>query len=186
MLHIAAHAVVDEAHPERSAVLLAPGADDEDGLLQIREIVGLDLKGRLIFLSSCDSASGTVVEGEGVMGLARAFFQAGAVGVVGSLWPIRDDEAALMVDAMATHLGRGASIASALASARRDRLKAGAPAADWAALVVLGDGDFVPLPGGRKPLASGALLATLAAALAAAVGALVLRRGRTRRPPQPA
>ncbi|HZE89942.1 MAG TPA: CHAT domain-containing protein, partial [Verrucomicrobiae bacterium] len=186
MLHIAAHAVVDEAHPERSAVLLAPGADDEDGLLQIREIVGLDLKGRLIFLSSCDSASGTVVEGEGVMGLARAFFQAGAVGVVGSLWPIRDDEAALMVDAMATHLGRGASIASALASARRDRLKAGAPAADWAALVVLGDGNFVPLPGGRRAIQPGVLFAAIGAAIAAVAGALLLRRGRTRRAPRPA
>lgn len=119
------------------------------------------------------------------MGLARAFFQAGAVGVVGSLWPIRDDEAARMVDAMATHLGSGASIASALASARRDRLKAGAPAADWASLVVLGNGDFVPLPGGRSSRWPIALLVATAAALAAVAGALLLRRLRTRRPALP-
>ena len=41
LLHFAAHAVADEERPERSAVLLAPGGDKEDGLLQSREIVEL-------------------------------------------------------------------------------------------------------------------------------------------------
>ncbi|HKQ18799.1 MAG TPA: CHAT domain-containing protein, partial [Candidatus Eisenbacteria bacterium] len=138
MLHLAAHAVVDEEHPERSAVLLAPGSGDEDGLLQAREIVNLDLHGRVVILSACSSASGTVLEGEGVMGLARAFFQAGAVGVVGGLWPLRDQEAARLVDDMAAGLGRGASIGTALAGARRAAIREGSPASAWAGLVVLG------------------------------------------------
>ena len=32
ILHFAAHALADDAHPDRSAVFLAPGSDDEDGL----------------------------------------------------------------------------------------------------------------------------------------------------------
>lgn len=181
MLHLAAHAVVDEPHPERSALLLAPGADDEDGLLQIREIVNLDLKGRLVILSSCSSASGTMVEGEGVMGLARAFFQAGAVAVVGSLWPLRDDEAAGLVEEMADHLGSGASISAALAAARRERIKEGAPAASWAGLVVLGEGDFVPLPGGAASTGSAPSFVALTAALILLGGALLIRQARRRR-----
>jgi CHAT domain-containing protein len=181
MLHLAAHAVVDDRHPERSALVLAPGADEEDGLLQIREIVNLDLRGRLVLLSSCRSASGATMEGEGVMGLARAFFQAGAVAVVGSLWPLRDEEAARMVDRMAVHLGEGASISSALAAARRDGIRAGAPAAAWAGFVVLGNGDIVPLPGGRAPGWPLPLLAALAGALVILGGALLIRRARAHR-----
>lgn len=154
LLHFATHAVLDEQNPERSGVLLAP-AGGEDGLLQIREIVDLGLDGRIVVLASCRSASGTLLRGEGVMGLARAFFQAGSHAVVASLWPLRDDDAAALFDRFYQHLGRGVSLAAALRAAQRDRIEAGAPAEAWAGLVVLGDGDLVPVPGGRKDPAFG-------------------------------
>jgi CHAT domain-containing protein len=150
VLHFATHAVTDEANPERSGVLLAPGAANEDGLLQIREIVDLDLDGRVVVLSACSSNTGALLRGEGVMSLARAFFQAGAHTVVASLWRLRDDEAAAVFDRFYRHLGRGASVAAALQGAQRDLIAGGTPAAAWAGLVVLGDGDLAPLPGGRK------------------------------------
>ncbi|HEX4961319.1 MAG TPA: CHAT domain-containing protein [Thermoanaerobaculia bacterium] len=150
VLHFATHAVTDEVNPDRSGVLLAPGAKNQDGLLQIREIVDLDLRGRAVVLSACSSNTGVVLRGEGVMSLARAFFQAGARTVVASLWRLRDDEAADFFDHFYKHLGHGTSIAAAAQSARKDLIAAGAPAAAWAGIVVLGDGDLVPLPGGRK------------------------------------
>jgi CHAT domain-containing protein len=150
VLHFATHAVTDETYPERSGVMLAPGAANQDGLLQIREIVDLHLDGRVVVLSACSSNTGALLRGEGVMSLARAFFQAGAHTVVASLWRLRDDEAAELFDRFYLHLGRGASVAAALQSAQRELIAAGAPAAAWAGLVVLGDGDIVPLPGGRR------------------------------------
>jgi len=152
ILHFAAHAVTDEMNPERSGVLLAPGGKEQDGLLQIREIVDLDLEGRVVVLSACRSNAGAVLRGEGVMSLARAFFQAGAHSVVASLWPVRDDDAALFFDRFYRHIGRGLSVSAALRAAQIDRIEAGAPAAAWAGIVVLGDGDLIPLPGGRKGL----------------------------------
>jgi CHAT domain-containing protein/tetratricopeptide (TPR) repeat protein len=150
VLHFATHAVLDEQSPERSGVLLTPEPAHEDGLLQVREIVLLPLEGRAVVLSSCRSASGAVLRGEGVMGIARAFFQAGAHTVVASLWPLRDDDGAALFDRFYVHLGAGRSIAGALRAAQRDRIADGAPAYAWAGLVVLGDGDLVPLPGGRR------------------------------------
>ena len=97
---------------------------------------------------ACQSASGAVLRGEGVLSLARAFFEAGATTVVGSLWPVRDDATAELVDRFYHHLAAGETVAAALAAAQRDRLEACAPAADWAGLMVLGDGGRVPLPGG--------------------------------------
>ena len=65
IVHFAAHARADSAFPERSAVFLAPGDDDEDGWLQPDEIAALDLRGRLVVLSACESADGSLVSGEG-------------------------------------------------------------------------------------------------------------------------
>ena len=84
------------------------------------------------------------------MSLARAFFQAGAHTVVASLWRLRDDEAADFFDRFYRHLGKGAGVAAALQDAQRELIAKGAPAAAWAGLVVLGDGDLVPLPGGTE------------------------------------
>jgi CHAT domain-containing protein/tetratricopeptide (TPR) repeat protein len=150
VLHFATHAVTDESNPDRSGVLLAPGAANQDGLLQIREIVDLDLRGRVVVLSACSSNTGALLRGEGVMSLARAFFQAGARTVVASLWRLRDDEAADFFDRFYRHLGQGASVAAALQGAQVELIKEGAPAAAWAGIVALGDGSVVPLPGGRR------------------------------------
>lgn len=181
ILHVAAHAVVDEEHPERSAIVLAPGAPVEDGLLQVREIVDLDLTDRIVVLTACRSSSGTVLRGEGAMSLARAFFQAGARAVVGSLWALRDDEAAVFAAAFYRRLAAGRTAGQALAEARRERIEAGAPAAAWASLVLLGDGDVAPVPG--KP-SRGSILTWASSAVGAAVlltlAFVAARRRRTR------
>jgi CHAT domain-containing protein len=148
ILHLAAHAVVDDEHPERSAILLAPG-DGEDGFLQLKDIAGLRLRRRTVVLTACRSASGAWIDGEGVIGLARAFFQAGARAVVGSLWPLRDDETAGLMRRFSAALARGQSVTDALASAQRAAIDAGEPAAAWAGLVVLGDGSLRIRDGNR-------------------------------------
>jgi CHAT domain-containing protein len=183
VLHFATHTVLDDLNPERSGVLLTAEPKSEDGLLQIREIVPLHLDGRVVVLSSCRSASGEVLRGEGVMGIARAFFQAGAHAVVASLWPLRDDDGAALFDRFYAHLAGGESIAAALRGAQRDRVGAGAPAYAWAGLMVLGDGDVIPLPGGRRgldlPVMSGRLaLAVTAATVLLVLGLALLRRSR--------
>ncbi|NNL65740.1 MAG: CHAT domain-containing protein [Myxococcales bacterium] len=147
LVHFATHALVDSRSPERSAVILARGGDD-DGLLEAPEIAALGLRGPLVVLSTCESAAGPLLRGEGAMSLARAFFRGGARTVVASLWPLRDREAAELFDGFYRHLRRGASVSGALRAAQRDRVRAGAPAKAWAGLTVLGDGSWVPVPAG--------------------------------------
>jgi CHAT domain-containing protein len=149
ILHFAAHAIADETRPERSAVLLAPGAATEDGLLQTREISSLDLTDRTVVLSACQTAAGVVLSGEGVLSLARAFFTAGADTVIGSRWPIRDEDAAALFDGFYRHVGQGASLSEALKRAKADAIDGKRPARAWASLVLMGDGGLRPFPGGR-------------------------------------
>jgi hypothetical protein len=175
ILHFATHALVDEEHPDRSALLLAPGSPEEDGWLKPREIVGLHLNGQLVVLSACLSASGVVVGGEGIMGLAHGFFHAGAHAVIGGLWPVKDREAADLVAALYRHLGRGERVGTALALARRERIRAGDPAAAWAGLTLIGDADMSPI---NEPIASRSLFFLALAALLTVIASAIVLIGR--------
>ena len=154
LVHFAAHAVADETHPERSAVFLAPGDAAQDGLLQVREIRELDLEGAIVVLSACQTAAGTVLAGEGMLSLARAFFQAGALAVVGTRWHIRDEDAASLFESFYRELGNGATVSGALAETKADALERGRRADVWAGLVLLGDGErrlFAPRTRESRP-----------------------------------
>jgi CHAT domain-containing protein len=144
VLHLAAHARADTAFPGRSAVFLAPGDEGEDGWLQPREIVQLQLGGRLVVLSACESADGSLLSGEGPLSLARAFFAAGAGVVVATRWPLRDDDAAFLMERFYRALRAGEDVGGALRRARGDAVAAGFPAGAWASVAVLGNGRHQP------------------------------------------
>ncbi len=145
VLHLAAHARADAAFPERSAVFLSPGDEREDGWLQPSEIAALNLEGRLVVLSACDSAEGSLLSGEGPLSLARAFFAGGASGVVATRWPLRDDDAAFLMERFYQALAAGKSVGAALRQARLDAVAEGLPAAAWAGVTSLGDGERRPV-----------------------------------------
>lgn len=151
VLHFATHAQLSsKADPTTSrapssgpAIMLAPG-DGEDGRLEPDEIAALDLRGAVVVLGACDTAAGEWVRGEGVLSLARAFFSAGAVAVVGSRLEIRDDEAAQFDRRLYRALLRGASVAEAVRRARAQSWSDRRPAEAWGGIVVYGDGAVIP------------------------------------------
>lgn len=175
LLHLASHAVADANDPERSSVVLAEGAG-EDGRLEPGEIARLPLRGRTVVLAGCETSAGTIRRGEGVMSLARAFFSAGAVTVVGTLNRARDDEAAAFFSELYRGLGRGDSMGEAVADAKRRLIARGAPPAAWANVVLLGDSLTRPTASESPDL--GVLLTTAAVAAAAGTGAGFWRRRR--------
>jgi CHAT domain-containing protein len=181
ILHVAAHAVVDVESPERSALVLAPGAAGEDGLLQPREIAELRLRDALVVLSSCRGASGALLAGEGVLSLARAFFESGARAVVASLWPLRDAEAAELLERYYRHLAEGQGAAAALREAQREAWEDGEPAAMWAGLGVMGDAALVPVRPADRGAPSGLGLAVGAGSVALGLFGLGLYVQRKRR-----
>lgn len=176
ILHLATHAVADEARPEDSAVLLSPDAPGEDGRLRVDEIAKLRLHGGLVALSSCRGAAGALVGGEGVMSLSRVFFAAGANAVVGSLWPVRDDDAEAFFDVFYDRLAEGGTAAAAFSAAQRDRIRASAPTQAWAGFVLYGNGGWRLPPAPPSGAWKRAALLGGAALFALLIGYALLRR----------
>jgi len=99
VLHFAAHGVLDDMNPLYSRLLLATESDSEDGFLEAREIMKLDLHADLAVLSACQTARGQVGSGEGLIGMSWALFIAGTSTTVASQWKVDSASTArLMID----------------------------------------------------------------------------------------
>lgn len=89
-IHLATHGVLDNRQPLYSHLLLTKteGDVENDGLLEAREIMNMNLKADLAVLSACETANGRLAPGEGVMGMSWAFFVAGTRSMVVSQWKV--------------------------------------------------------------------------------------------------
>jgi CHAT domain-containing protein/ketosteroid isomerase-like protein len=90
IVHFATHGILDNRSPLYSHLLLAqaPGNSGEDGLLEAREIMDMDLQAELVVLSACQTAGGRVGAGEGVIGMTWALFVAGCPATLVSQWKV--------------------------------------------------------------------------------------------------
>jgi CHAT domain-containing protein len=141
MLHFATHGVIDETRPDRSGLVLTASPPLEDGLLQTREIYGLRLQADLVTLSACQTALGRNVTGEGMIGLTRAFYYAGARAVVASLWDIEDASTSRLMQQFYANLRHGQPIDVALQQAKIALIRASGVTSRpfyWASFVASG------------------------------------------------
>ncbi len=91
IIHFAVHGLVLPEQPWLSALVLTDtGNANEDGYLNINEIVKLDIEADFVNLSACETGLGKIYGGEGVVGLAQAFLIAGANSLSVSLWQVAD------------------------------------------------------------------------------------------------
>ncbi len=135
VLHFATHGVVSNATTTPSFLALHPSSDG-DGRLQADEIYDLRLDADLVVLSACRTALGPV-EGDGVIGFARAFLSAGARSVVATQWDVSDRVSYEVMREFYARRARGASNSRALRGAQLAvlrALRAGTIHADGAAL----------------------------------------------------
>jgi len=147
VLHLATHGKFNEANPLLSGLELEPDAND-DGMLQVHEILDLQLSADLVTLSACDTALGTgyftsLPQGDEFVGLNRAFLAAGSASVMATLWRVDDRASLSLMKDFYRGLnapGAGADAADALAAAQREHRGSGELGHPyyWAAYVVVG------------------------------------------------
>lgn len=144
-VHFATHGIIDASQPELSGLLLsrydAQGRLRE-GFLSLNDIYGLDLDADLVVLSGCETALGPTLYGEGLVGLTRGFFHAGASRVVASLWRVQDRATAeLMARFYRALLVDNAAPGAALRAAQLEirRVRRWRDPYFWASFVLQGD-----------------------------------------------
>ena len=133
LLHLATHAIFRPDNPMFSWIRLA------DTRLTVADLYELTLPERpLVVLSACETGRGKP-RGGGLLGMGRGFLAAGASGLVLSLWPVVDTDAAtLMVDFYRElRSGTGSNYAEALARAQRTAIHNAARPGAWAAFLYL-------------------------------------------------
>lgn len=127
-LHLATHTLINDEHSELTGIALSNFDSEgrrQDGFLRIQEIYRLRLLASLVVLSSCQSALGKEVKGEGLVGLTHAFMYAGVPRVVASLWTVNDNPTAQLMAQFYLEMLKNErqSPAAALRSAQLSMLK---------------------------------------------------------------
>ncbi|WDE04832.1 CHAT domain-containing protein [Thalassomonas viridans] len=98
IIHFATHGLASTDEPALAGLVLSNALSD-DNLLLAPEIINLDINAELVVLSGCETALGRLIDGEGLQGLSRVFFEAGTRRVVASLWSVQDDATAKLMGA---------------------------------------------------------------------------------------
>lgn len=128
VVHFAGHYVVDRSSPLLSKMLLAGGGGDagaEEGGADLSafEIARQRLdRTRLVVLSACETGLDRYYDGEGPVGLARAFMGAQVPLVVASQWPLDSDATAGLMVSFHRNRMSGLSTPESLRKAQADML----------------------------------------------------------------
>ncbi len=136
VLHFATHTTVDDREPALSGITLP------DRTMRLYELYGKSIRADLVVLSSCRSAAGPEISGEGTIGLARGFLHAGARRVVASLWSVDDQATARLMEHFYTEMFKTKRSPAAALFAAQQTLRAEprwSHPAYWAGFVLQGD-----------------------------------------------
>jgi CHAT domain-containing protein len=147
VIHLATHGTFNRKNPLLSGVELEADEDD-DGLLQVHEVLGLRLSADLVTLSACETGLGSgyladIPVGDAFVGMTRAFLATGSSAVLATLWEVDDQSSVQFMRRFYKDLvgsDRGRDKAAALASAQRElrRIPALKHPYYWAPFVLVG------------------------------------------------
>jgi len=122
------------------------------------------LTSELVVLSSCESGSGSYIQGSGIIGIGRALSYAGAHALILNLWSVRDLAASQIMTGFYTHLGRYTDKDRAMQQAKIQFINSvNSDPSVWAPLIVFGDPGSVYEPVNWKAILLFSLLILLGA-----------------------
>jgi CHAT domain-containing protein len=138
-VHVAAHGTFDADQPAESGIILRDGTTDGHATVSLAELRRLDLrKVRVITLATCRSAQAAALPGRERISLPSALLDAGAGGVIASLWPVQDAPSVELMTELYRRM-RTLRPAAALAKLQAEAAKQRRDPDTWAGLVFYGN-----------------------------------------------
>ncbi len=141
IIHLATHGFVSNQSQNVAGIAFAKNQNSsDDGILYMDEIFSLKNKANLVCLSACETGSGIFQEGEGLVGLTRAFIYSGAQNLVVSLWKVQDESTAQLMTHFYSALVKNHSVSQSLHDAKIAMIKKNPtlPPYHWSAFVHVG------------------------------------------------
>ncbi len=151
ILHLALHGEVDDQNIDNSKLFFAPLSVDslEDGYLHPFELYNMELNASLAVLSACNTGSGKISTGEGIMSLGRAFQYAGVNSLLLSQWEVSDVVAPKIMEEFYKNLKMGMSKDHALRQAKLTFIQSANNISSdpyyWGGFFILGDSKPIKL-----------------------------------------
>lgn len=151
IIHLATHSQVSERDPMFSTIYMSDAGNHADSTFDDQifayELFDLNLNNEMIMLNSCESGSGTYIQGTGVMGISRALQYAGANSLILNLWSVND----MMASDFAIHfydqLNQGKSKTEALQNTKRYFLRTkNASPHYWGPYMLIGNSEPIVKP----------------------------------------
>jgi CHAT domain-containing protein len=146
-IHFAVSSLLDDCDPFNSGLALAipepPVTGRDNGLLQVWEIYdGVRINAYLVTLSHSETAPRNDIGGEGLLGLMGAFQNAGARSVLASLWNVKAESTAHLMQVFYRNLKAGYAKDESLRAVQADLIRRGDAIAHpfyWAPFELAGD-----------------------------------------------
>ncbi len=144
IFHLAMHSMSDSVNSQYSYLIFdSHDVSPNNARLYNYEISLTRINSPMVVLSACNSGTGTLYYGEGLMSLARSFTLAGASSVIKTAWEINDESSAEIMTHFYRYLSMGKMKNEAMRLSKLRYLENSPPAFKnpyyWAAYEVLGD-----------------------------------------------
>jgi len=145
IIQLAMHGILDDENPLNSKLIFTKTNNADDFELHAYELYNMQIPAQLGILSACETGTGKLAKGEGIMSLSRAFTYAGCNSLIMSLWSIEDKATAQVIEGFFKNLKKGKAKHIALQQAKLDFLNtAGSERTHpiyWAGLVQSGNSE---------------------------------------------
>jgi hypothetical protein len=151
LFHFSGHAILDANELFSYLPLDAQGTN-----LYAYEFDNWKTNAKLVVLSACETGSGKVAAGEGVLSFARSIIRSGAASVVSTLWPVNDQSTSEIINRFYKNLTFGQTKSMALANAKKDFLRSCPDYQKhpyyWAGITITGNNNPLIFKSSSKPI----------------------------------
>jgi CHAT domain-containing protein/tetratricopeptide (TPR) repeat protein len=121
-IHVATHGFSNDKNPELSGLAFYNNSNNDqnqnntlnDGILYSKEMYNLTMNPELVVLSSCESGTGQLIAGEGLIAITRGFLNSGAPNILFSLWKVPDEKTSVFMKEYYEYILNGSTYTDAL------------------------------------------------------------------------
>ncbi|MEI6899797.1 MAG: CHAT domain-containing tetratricopeptide repeat protein, partial [Bacteroidota bacterium] len=148
IIHISTHGIMNDEQPMQSRLVFYQKNDtSNDSYLYAYELFGVKLAADLIVLSACNTATGKLEDGEGVISMSMGGIYSGSPSILSTLWSVNDHSTSVIMQRFYHYLHKGDHKSESIRKAQLDYINGNdnmlAAPFYWAGYILIGNDEPV-------------------------------------------